>query len=746
MDLDRAKQTYIIEARELLDSMEEALLTLEEASDRSEAINAMFRAVHTIKGSAGLFGLDGIVRFAHTVESVLDRARSQALELTPDLIGLMLQCHDHLALLIADIQSEADPAPEVVAAGEQILAQLVPFLGGGLAKAAPAEAAKAAKTSASAPGEVSGRDCWHLSLRFGRDVLRNGMDPLSFVRYLATLGEIVHLTTVFGQLPERDGFDPEECRLGLEIELDSPAERGTLEDVFEFVRDDSQIRIIPPHAKIEDYIHLIQELKEEEHLLGEILVAGGCLTQHELEDALKLQQSESYEEGAVQVRRLGAIVIQENAVPPPVVAAALEKQKKFQDRQAQELRVVKVSAEKLDRLVDLVGELVIAGASAHAKASMGLAQSAAGGQQLGASLLEATVTVNKLVEEIRDNALSLRMVQIGETFSRFRRIVRDVSLELGKAIELEIHGADTELDKTIVEKLADPLMHIVRNSIDHGIEPVEVRRARSKPESGTLSLAARHESGSIIIEVSDDGGGLNKDRILAKAIERGLVKAGASLGDQEIINLIFEPGFSTADAVSNLSGRGVGMDVVRRNIDELRGTIEVETEQGLGTTLRMRLPLTLAIIDGFRVEVAGASYVVPLDVVIECLDLGPFLESEQNHLINLRGEVLPFLRLREVFQIPGEVPARERVVVIQHGELRAGIVVDRLLGEFQTVIKPLGKLFHGARGIGGSTILGTGEVALILDVAQMVALATERHGAGRRASLALAASPSRSLS
>jgi len=308
--------------------------------------------------------------------------------------------------------------------------------------------------------------------------------------------------------------------------------------------------------------------------------------------------------------------------------------------------VVKVSAEKLDHLVDLVGELVIAGASAHAKAQ-------AGG---GASLLEATVTVNKLVEEIRDNALSLRMVQIGETFNKFRRIVRDVSLELGKSIELQIHGADTELDKTIVEKLGDPLMHIVRNSIDHGIEPLELRRARGKPESGTLSLQASHESGSIIIEVSDDGGGLNKERILAKAIERGLVKGGAALSDQDIINLIFEPGFSTADAVSNLSGRGVGMDVVRRNIDELRGTIEVETEEGLGTTMRMRLPLTLAIIDGFRVEVAGASYVVPLDVVIECLDLAPFLESEQNHLVNLRGEVLPFLRLREVFQIPGEVP------------------------------------------------------------------------------------------
>jgi len=730
MDLDRAKQTYIIEARELLDSMEEALLTVEGMSEPEEPINAMFRAVHTIKGSAGLFGLDGIVHFAHTVESVLDRVRGSGLQLTGELIGLMLECHDHLAQLISDLQSALPETAEVTLAGEGILARLAPYMNGGLAKAAKAQPIEAAPLRREAGAEAPGRDCWHVSIRFSRDVLRNGMDPLSFVRYLATMGEIVHLASIFGNLPEREAFDPEECRLGLEIELDTKAERAAIEDVFEFVRDGSEIRLIPPNAKVEDYIQLIKELPEEDRFLGEILVAGGCLTLHELEEALKVQRQEAYGDGSVQGRMLGTIVIQENAVPPTVVVAALEKQKKYQERQAQELRVVKVSAEKLDRLVDLVGELVIAGASAHAKAG----QAGTG----SASLLEATVTVNKLVEEIRDNALSLRMVQIGETFNKFRRIVRDVSLELGKAIELEIHGADTELDKTIVEKLSDPLMHIVRNSIDHGIEPVDVRRARGKPESGTLALHASHESGSIIIEVSDDGGGLNKNRILAKAIERGLVKTGANLSDQEIINLIFEPGFSTADAVSNLSGRGVGMDVVRRNIDELRGTIEVETEEGLGTTLRMRLPLTLAIIDGFRVEVAGASYVVPLDVVIECLDLAPFLESEQNHLVNLRGEVLPFLRLREVFQIPGEVPPRERVVVIQHGDLRAGIVVDRLMGEFQTVIKPLGKLFKGAKGIGGSTILGTGEVALILDVAQMVQLATERHGSARKKQAAIA--------
>jgi len=341
-------------------------------------------------------------------------------------------------------------------------------------------------------------------------------------------------------------------------------------------------------------------------------------------------------------------------------------------------------------------------------------------------MLEATETLGKLVEEIRDNALSLRMVQIGETFNRFRRIVRDVSRELGKDIELEIQGADTELDKTIVEKIADPLMHIVRNSIDHGIESAEVRRARGKPETGSLSMNAFHDSGSIVIEVADDGGGLDRQKILAKAVERGLVPAGAVLSDAEISDLIFAPGFSTAASVSNLSGRGVGMDVVRRNIDELRGSVEVESYEGSGTTMRIRLPLTLAIIDGFRVEMDGTCYVIPLDMVIECLDLGPFLESEENHLVNLRGEVLPFLRLREVFGSRGPLPAKERVVVVQFGDIRAGIVVDKLLGEFQTVIKPLGELFRNLRGVGGSTILGSGEVALILDVPQLVNLATRR--------------------
>ncbi|HNG17367.1 chemotaxis protein CheA, partial [Accumulibacter sp.] len=343
-----------------------------------------------------------------------------------------------------------------------------------------------------------------------------------------------------------------------------------------------------------------------------------------------------------------------------------------------------------------------------------------------------------LVEDIRDSALQLRMVQIGETFNRFNRVVRDGSRELGKSIDLLITGAETELDKSVVEKLGDPLMHLVRNAIDHGIETPAVRAQRGKPENGTVQLNAYHDSGSVVIEVIDDGGGLPKEKIRAKAIERGLLDPAATLTEHEIINLIFEAGFSTADQVTNISGRGVGMDVVRRNIQSLRGSVEVSTNEGQGSTFTVRLPLTLAIIDGFLTGVGKAAYVVPLESVVECIELTE-TTAGRNYL-NLRGEVLPFVRLRELFEIGGEVPARQNVVIVHYAGRKAGLVVDTLLGEFQTVIKPLGVLFRHLRGIGGSTILGSGEVALILDVPALVGLvgsSEERRLAAPRRETAL---------
>ena len=315
---------------------------------------------------------------------------------------------------------------------------------------------------------------------------------------------------------------------------------------------------------------------------------------------------------------------------------------------------------------------------------------------------------------MRDSALQLRMVKIGGTFSRFQRVVHDVSRELGKDIQLLVSGEDTELDKTVVEKIGDPLTHLVRNSMDHGIEPPELRAQRGKPARGTVKLNAYHDSGSIVIEVSDDGGGLNRDRILAKAVERGLVEAGKTLSDAEIYDLVFEPGFSTAEKVTNLSGRGVGMDVVKRNITALRGSVSIGSELGHGTTVTVRLPLTLAIINGFQIGVGRAVFVVPLDVVEECVEFKD--DGGQHDYVDLRGQVLPFIRMREFFGVGGPRSARPNIVVVKHAGLKFGLVVDTLLGEAQTVIKPLSKMFGQVRGISGSSILGSGDVALILDV------------------------------
>jgi len=715
LDLDEALQTFIIEGRELLQQMEEALLQMEQTPDDPELVNAVFRAAHTIKGTSGLFGLDYIVAFTHVAESVLDRVRNHEVAFSPALGALLLEVGDYLSALIDGVARREPPAAELSARGEALVVRLRDFLAPAAA-AVPAAPSAPAPTAAPAGGaptdDLVASDHWHISLRFGPDVLRNGMDPLSVLRYLGTLGEIVGLVTVADDVPTLLNLDPENSHLGFEIAFKSEADKATIDGAFDFVRDDCQIRILPPCSRVADYVELIRSLPEERLLLGEILVSCGTLTQSELDHALG-EQVELRSDSSVEAPHLGELLVARQVVHQPVVEAAVERQQQVKDSKAAEASLIRVDAAKLDQLINLVGELIIAGAGANLVAH----------RHQVPELIEATGVLTRLVEEVRDSALNLRMVQIGATFNRFRRVVRDVALELGKDIHLEIRGGETELDKTVVEKIGDPLTHIVRNAMDHGIEPAEVRLARGKPAQGRLLLNAYHESGSIVIEVSDDGGGLKKERILQKAVERGLIAEGQCLSDKEIFNLVFEPGFSTAEQVSNLSGRGVGMDVVKRNILSLRGMVDIESTEGAGTTVRIRLPLTLAIIDGFLVGVGNSAYVVPLDMVVECIELprqGDETIEECPDYLNLRGEVLPFIRLRDLFDSPGETPWRENVVVVQYAGQRAGLVVDRLLGEFQTVIKPLGKVFSRVRGIGGSTILGNGEVALILDVPGLV--------------------------
>lgn len=725
MNLDQALITFIAESRELLEDMEAALLRMEgQGEGDPETVNAVFRAAHTIKGSAGLFGLDAVVAFTHVFENVLDALRDGRLAFGGELAALFLECGDHLQGLILRVEAgELDAPPPPVEA--ELLKRLRAFLadeGSKKAETAPPKTQLPREKEASVRplgGNGVQTDHWHISLRFSPDVLRHGMDPLSFIRYLGTLGQVLHVQTLSDALPALTEMDAESCYLGFEIAFASEASKAEIEGVFEFVRDSADIHILPPNSQIEEYIRLIHELPEDDLKLGEILVRCGTLTDSELTRALADQRA-GEEAGAA--RPLGEILVESQSVQAPVVDAALDKQQQIKTQKQQETRFIRVDADRLGQLINLIGELVITNASAQLQA-----------QRAGLSdLIEATSSMARLVEEVRDSALSLRMVQIGATFSKFQRVVRDVSRELGKDIELIITGGDTELDKTVVERIGDPLTHLVRNSMDHGIESAEVRRARGKPATGRVILNAYHDSGSIVIEISDDGGGLNRERILKKALERGLIEPGHNLSDREIYQLIFEPGFSTVDQVTNLSGRGVGMDVVRRNINELRGSIELDSEEGKGTTIRIRLPLTLAIIDGFLVGVGASSYVVPLDMVKECVELrGEDMAKSTKGYLNLRGEVLPLVRLRELFDTRETAggPRRENVVVVGYGDMKAGLVVDALHGEYQTVIKPLGPLFSGARGIGGSTILGTGDVALILDVPLLVHVASSHEPA-----------------
>lgn len=711
--MDELTSVFIQEGREQLQAMENGLLELEQNPADQDNINGIFRAAHTIKGASGVIECHFIEGFMHKVENVLDRLRNGEIQVSGDLTGLLLRCCDQLGSLMDVLEAGvAEPADDVKAHGDALLAELAVYTSAGAPLAAGGMVEAEAEVLSSGGGVVI-TDAWHISVRFGTDVLRGGMDPLSFIRFLGTLGEILAIETVPDAMPAAGEMDPESCYLGFEIRLQTRSSKADIERVFDFCRDDCALRILPPNSKLSEYLKLIKELPEDDMRLGEILTRCGALTESELEDGLVSQSAQKQGqpgdiEGEAALSQIGEILVDQKVVHKEVVNAAINKQTQVAEKKAVEARLIRVQADKLDQLIDLVGELVIAGASANLLA-----------QRSGQSdLVESTSILSRLVENIRDSALQLRMVQIGETFNRFNRVVRDVSKEIGKEIDLIITGAETELDKSVVEKIGDPLMHLVRNCMDHGVEVADVREAKGKPRHGRVELNAYHDSGSIVIEVLDDGSGLPRDKILNKAIEKGLVQPSQQLSDQEIINLIWEPGFSTAEQVTNLSGRGVGMDVVRRNIQSLRGSCDVSSTEGEGTTFTIRLPLTLAIIDGFLVGVGKSAYVIPLDMVIECIELNE--NTADRDFLNLRGEVLPFVRLREMFEIDGKRPGRENIVVVQYAGQKAGIVVDQLMGEFQTVIKPLSSIFRHLRGIGGSTILGTGEVALILDVQTLV--------------------------
>nr|WP_284150499.1 chemotaxis protein CheA [Curvibacter sp. CHRR-16] len=715
---------FMSEAVEQTDAMESLLLELEDQPDNKNLLDALFRCAHTVKGSAGMFGLSKVVEFTHHVESLLDKMRDGKLQCTADTNTLLLQSNDHIRLLVkaaSDDSLDTDDEQTLRALLVQQLNRVVNSAVG-IAPAALATSSVSAPPSStperSAMPDLGGtvhEPVWRIQAQFGPETFRNGMDPLAVLRYLATLGTVLRVQALCDSIPVLTDLIPEDCHIGFVLELQSTAAEAELREAFSFVEDDCQysLEMLPPTAS--QMVQAIENLPDTPRL-GDLMVTAGVLAPEKVAQLLHAQSTseESHKP------KLGELLTSQAGIPAPVVTAALGKQQKMREASAAggDERYIRVQADKLDAVINLLGELVIASAGATLMART----------TKQVALLEANLQMGNLIEEIRNGTLALRMVPIGETFSRFKRVVRDTAAQLGKEVVFDIYGGDSELDKSMVEKIADPLMHLVRNALDHGLETPHDRVAAGKSAEGHLVLRARHETGAILIQIQDDGRGINRDKVLQRAWDRGLVEQGVVPPDDDINMLIFEPGFSTAEQVTDLSGRGVGMDVVRRNIEALRGSLKLVNTPGKGLRVDIRLPLTLAIIDGFLVAIGKSKFVLPLESVVEVIEAKSnqvHQDDADRHCVELRGAVLPVVRLRALYSLEASGSTRSSVVVVQSPKGKYGIEVDTLLGQNQIVIKPLGRLFKTLRGISGSSVLGSGEVALIVDVVGLADLAMQ---------------------
>ena len=709
--MEEVREVFTAECSEILQKMESILLELEEVEvPPEEKIHELFRFIHTIKGSAGIFGYEAIVSFTHIVESLLDKIREGILPFKKESIGLLLDCRDHISELI-ESAANGNPLERNTIKNQEKLTGILENLLGVVPPLSNNEAL--ARTVVQSPEKVakeSKSSLWHISLRFKEDTIRNGLDPFSTFQYLNRVGEIIRLYTLTNKVPTIENLDPEGCYLGFEILYKCDKDLLFVQEAFEFVQYDCDIYILSPHRKPEDWIEFFIYRKEPIIRLVRSLLYTKSLDKKTLK-LIKINYKKSKENPVKELEQ----PIKNNHVEEEISDihhshdTKNENSLKSKESGTKENKSIRIDSSKLDILINLVGELVVNGAS--------LTQIST--ERKDSNLIEIVSHLNVLINEIRDTSLNLRMVQIGETFNRFHRVVRDISQELNKDVQLTITGGETELDKIVVEKINDPLMHLIRNSLDHGIESIEDRIAKGKSPRGKLSLHAYHEAGNIVIEVKDDGKGLDKKKILKKAIEKGIVNAEKNLSDAEIHRLIFKAGFSTAEKVTSISGRGVGLDVVEKNIESLRGSITLFSEENKGSIFQIRLPLTLAIIDGFLFKISNFYYVVPLYQIVECIEYKDE-DSTENDFINLRGNLLPFLRLSKLFHLPeNSSTSRKNILILQNMGSQVGILVDSLHGEFQTVIKPLGKLFQNLKGISGTTVLGSGEVALILDVGML---------------------------
>ena len=696
---DQVASVFFDEANELLDNLEGYLLTLETEPENQEVISAVFRSMHTIKGSSAMFGFDEISKFTHKMESTFDMVRNGIVPVTPQLINLTLKARDHIrSLLGAEITPELQNASQFII--EELNSCVEPFEKTQKSAASVSQKQNEAQLSlqndsSSEKGDALPESTWRISFVPSDTIMQNGTRPELLVKELAEMGNATILTFA-DKIPPLSKLEEEKCYLYWDIILTTSKTENDIKDVFIFVDDTSQIKI----EKINDFgVH---------KKIGEILISRKLITEAELTKVIEEQ------------KKVGDLLVQKNVVSEQQIKAALAEQghlnklvkaKEIPASQAVQNPVasqtIRVNSSKLDQLVNLVGELV----TINARLSSVAAEIKNPGLQTLTELGE------HLIFSLRDTSMDMRMLPIGTIFSRFRRLVHDLAAQLGKNIELVTEGADTELDKNVIEKLNDPLVHLIRNSCDHGIENPEIRAQLGKNATGTVKLSARHAGAFVLITISDDGGGLNKDAIYNKGVERGLIKANENLTDKQIFEMIFQPGFSTNKTVTSVSGRGVGMDVVKRDIDSLGGSVSVETERGKGSSFILKIPLTLAIIEGMLVQIGDNKYVVPVSGVEECIEYEPAEDSDFlcSHIV-ARDEYLPCINMRKYFEVDSPLPQNPQVVVVNDQSSKIGIIVDHIIGNHQTVIKPIGKLYKKIEGLSGSTILGDGSVALILDI------------------------------
>jgi two-component system chemotaxis sensor kinase CheA len=682
--------TFRNEAEEHLVTLEESLLEMEQSPNDRDLIAKSFRAMHTIKGSGGMFGFDDLSAFTHHLESAFDKIRNGLYSVTPELISIMLDSKDHISGMLE--HTEQTQVQALV--GQSLLTRLD--------KVIPSDEAAVSVSTNSTVSEQSGEqktpteNAFRIRFTPCTSTLIDGFEVLPILNELSSFGSC-YVTTLQNDIPALKDMDAESCYLSWDIILISEESIDTIKDTFIFVNDDWKIAVEVVDDSSSDVEHFSH--------LGEILVERGLVSPKQVDGILAVKP------------KTGELLLESGLVSQTDIDTALAEQKVIREAKKRKTQdsseaIVRVPASRLDILMNLVGELVIVQARMNQ-----LAQSRSDDEMISVS-----EDLDRLTVDLRDNTFSIRMLPIGTTFGRFRRLVRDLSRDMGKEIRLETEGAETELDKMVLDRLGDPLVHLIRNSIDHGIENPDIRAAAGKDRTGTIHLSAQHAESHVVIYIKDDGAGLNTDIIRAKAIERGVISENSELTTDEVNNLIFEAGFSTAETVSNVSGRGVGMDVVKRSIHDLGGQVTLHSEYGQGSTIKIILPMTLAIIEGLMVSVADERYVLPLSAVEECVELHEDLDSQSNgkRLVEIRGELVPYLRLREWFNVSGSTPPIEQIVVTRMGDKRFGFSVDEVIGQYQTVIKRLGKVYEGTTGLAGATILGDGSVAMILDTASLI--------------------------